>query len=251
MFEQAMFTDSLLETSWAHRSRRSWTTLTSFGVQSVVIGLLLLIPILTTVGLPTAVRVLPTPISWGAPPPAAPPIQQQHVATLNQSNFIDHVLITPPSIPRQIAVVEETSEPPQISYNTNPGVEGGTGTGTDGVWKSINDSLSHVAPPPVAAVPTIKRTFRTSTMLQGSLIRRVDPVYPPLARSARIQGQVVLSAVISKAGTIENLRLISGHPMLVRAAIDAVSQWRYKPYILNDEVIEVETQITVNFVLGS
>jgi protein TonB len=87
-------------------------------------------------------------------------------------------------------------------------------------------------------------------MLQGSLIRRVEPVYPPLARSARIQGQVVLSAVISKAGTIDNLRLISGHPMLVRAAIDAVSQWRYRPYILNDEVIEVETQITVNFVLG-
>jgi len=250
MFEQAMFTDSLLETSWAHRSRRSWTTLTLFGVQSVVIGLLLLIPILTTVGLPTAVRVLPTPISWGAPPPAAPPIQQQHVATLNQSNFIDHVLITPPSIPKEVAIVDETTEPPQISYNTNPGVEGGTGAGSDGVWKSINDSLSHVAPVPVVAAPTIKRTFRTSSMLQGSLIRRVEPVYPPLARSARIQGTVILAAVISKAGTIENLRLISGHPMLVPAAIDAVSQWRYKPYILNDEAIEVETRITVNFVLG-
>jgi protein TonB len=60
---------------------------------------------------------------------------------------------------------------------------------------------------------------------------------------------VVLVAVISKAGTIDNLRLISGHPMLVPAALDAVSQWRYRPYILNGDVIEVETQITVNFML--
>jgi protein TonB len=87
-------------------------------------------------------------------------------------------------------------------------------------------------------------------MLKGNLIRRVDPVYPPLARSARIQGPVVLAAVISKAGAIENLHAVSGHPMLVPAAIDAVRQWMYRPYILNSEPIEVETQITVNFSLA-
>lgn len=87
-------------------------------------------------------------------------------------------------------------------------------------------------------------------MLQGSLIRRAEPVYPAIARAARIQGPVVLYAIISKDGTIENLRLISGRPMLVQAALAAVSQWRYKPYILNGEAIEVETQITVNFVLA-
>ena len=92
--------------------------------------------------------------------------------------------------------------------------------------------------------------FRPSHLLEGSLIRRVQPVYPPLARSARIQGPVVLFAIISKAGTIENLRAMSGHPMLVPAAIEAVSQWRYRPYILNNEPIEVETQITVNFLLS-
>ena len=87
-------------------------------------------------------------------------------------------------------------------------------------------------------------------MLQGSLLRKVEPKYPPLAIAARIQGSVVLAAVISRAGTIENLRLVTGHPMLVPAAIDAVRQWQYRPYILNGDVIEVETQITVNFVLG-
>ena len=81
-------------------------------------------------------------------------------------------------------------------------------------------------------------------------MRKVLPTYPPLARSARIQGVVVLQAMISKLGTIENLRLLSGHPMLAPAAIDAVQQWRYRPYILNGEPVEVETQITVNFSLG-
>jgi len=87
-------------------------------------------------------------------------------------------------------------------------------------------------------------------MLEGSLIRRIQPIYPPIARTGHIQGPVVLAAVIGKDGTIENLRLMSGHPMLVPAAIAAVSQWRYRPYILNGEAIEVETQITVNFILA-
>jgi protein TonB len=87
-------------------------------------------------------------------------------------------------------------------------------------------------------------------MSEGNLIRRVPPGYPALARSARVQGTVVLQAVISKDGSIENLRLISGHPMLAPAALKAVQQWRYRPYILNNEPVEVETQITVNFSLA-
>jgi protein TonB len=104
------------------------------------------------------------------------------------------------------------------------------------------------APPPTPA-PAV-RQFRPSRLLEGSLIRRVQPLYPPLAKSARIQGPVVLAAVISKAGTIEDLQVLSGHPMLVKAALAAVSQWRYRPYVLNNEPIEVETQITVNFILS-
>jgi protein TonB len=87
-------------------------------------------------------------------------------------------------------------------------------------------------------------------MSEGDLVHKVLPAYPPLARSARIQGTVVLAAMISKLGTIENLRLLSGHPMLAPAAIEAVRQWRYRPYILNSEPVEVETQITVNFSLA-
>ncbi|OLB86431.1 MAG: hypothetical protein AUI17_04340 [Acidobacteriales bacterium 13_2_20CM_2_55_5] len=82
------------------------------------------------------------------------------------------------------------------------------------------------------------------------LINRVQPLYPPLAKQARIQGQVVLRAVISRSGAIENLQVLSGHPMLVQAAMDAVKQWRYRPYSLNGEAVEVETRVTVNFVLS-
>jgi len=244
-----MFAESLLETSWAERGRRGWMTLTSFGLQAVIIGLLLLIPLLTTVGLPLA-RVLKPPVSLGAPPPATRPIERQRAVTVVQSNIADNVLIAPRSIPPQVRIIDETVPPPQVSYNTDPGVEGGTGGSKDGIWRALNDSLNHAVVKPVAPPPTITREFRTSKILQGSLIRRVEPTYPPLARQARIQGTVVLAAVISKAGTIDNLKLLSGHPMLVQAAIDAVSQWRYRPYILNGDVIEVDTQITVNFVLG-
>lgn len=248
MFEQGMFADSLLETSWAHRGRRSWTTLTSFGLQAVVIGLLLLIPILTTVGLP-ANPPITTPVSWGAPPPAAPPTRHR-VTMLVRSNLADNVLIQPPSIPSHVRILNETEAPPQVSYSGDPGVIGSTGRAGSalGVLGSLNESLSRVQPPPPPA--TIKREFRTSSMLEGSLIRRVQPIYPPLARSARVQGSVLLAAEISKDGTIKDLKLISGHPMLVPAAIQAVSQWRYRPYVLNGEAIEVETQITVNFTLS-
>jgi protein TonB len=82
------------------------------------------------------------------------------------------------------------------------------------------------------------------------LINQVKPAYPQIAKNARIQGAVVLQAEISKQGTIENLRVISGHPMLVPSALDAVKQWRYKPYYLNGDPVAVETTITVNFTLS-
>jgi len=102
----------------------------------------------------------------------------------------------------------------------------------------------------VAAPPAVLAPVRLSHMREGDLIRKILPVYPPLARAARIQGQVVLQAVISKQGGIENLKVVAGHPMLAPAAMDAVRQWLYRPYILNNEPVEVETQITVNFSLA-
>ena len=140
-----MFADSMLETSWAQRTRRSWTTMTSFGLQAVMIGCLLLLPLWKTVGLPS-VRVLPTPVSWGAPPPAVAPVRHQNTTTLVQSNLADNVLIAPREIPRHIAHIEEVEAPPQLSFN-GLGVPGGTGNGSrNGVWDSPTNSLRPVAP---------------------------------------------------------------------------------------------------------
>jgi protein TonB len=84
----------------------------------------------------------------------------------------------------------------------------------------------------------------------ANLIRKVTPVYPPLAKQARIQGTVRFTAIIGKDGTIQNLQLVSGHPLLVESARQAVTQWQYKPTLLNGEPVEVVTQIDVNFTLS-
>jgi TonB family protein len=86
--------------------------------------------------------------------------------------------------------------------------------------------------------------------MSAQIVTKVAPVYPPLARQARIQGAVVLKVQISKSGDVQNLQLISGHPILAPAAIEAVKQWKYKPFLLNDEPVEVETSVTVNFTLA-
>ena len=100
-------------------------------------------------------------------------------------------------------------------------------------------------PPPVSSLP-----LRVSHWAEGNAIYRPPPNYPALARAARIEGTVQLRAVISGMGTIENLTVLNGHAMLVTAAVEAVKQWRYRPYLLNGEPIEVETEITVNFTLS-
>lgn len=129
-FTETMFADSFLETSWDQQTRRSWTTLTSFGLQVVIISLLLILPLLKNVALPSG-RVLPTPLSWGAPPP--PPVPpHQRSATVMQSNLADNVIIAPPSIPSHVAIIDEVAPPPQLSFNTW-GVRGGTGT-AGGRW---------------------------------------------------------------------------------------------------------------------
>jgi protein TonB len=113
---------------------------------------------------------------------------------------------------------------------------------------SATSSLSAV---PKLALPAPPKRVRISQgVTEGRILQRVEPQYPQIAKAARIQGQVVLTAIISKGGEIENLVLVSGHPMLVPAAIKAVQQWRYRPYLLDGEPVEVETTITVVFELS-
>ena len=100
------------------------------------------------------------------------------------------------------------------------------------------------------AKPNVQRVKVSQGVTQGLLVHKVEPQYPPIAKTARVQGTVVLHALIAKDGKIENLQAVSGSPLLTAAAINAVKQWRYKPYILNGQPVEVETTVTVNFHLS-
>jgi periplasmic protein TonB len=240
-----MFEPSL-SPSWDGRSRRGLTTLTSLGVQALVVGVLLIGSLLQPQGLPIF-RQLCTPVTLGRPL-TEPPTPRPRIGSGNPAptNTPEIIFRQPAQIPRGIHIggnEDSTQLPGPGPYI--PGLMTGVGN-SDGlsVLGSGTRPIMPVVPAPIA------HTLRLSHMSEGDLIRKVQPIYPPLARSARIQGTVVLQAVISKQGTIENLRLLSGHPMLAPAAIDAVRQWRYRAYILNGEAVEVETQITVNFSLA-
>jgi len=240
-----MFT-STLTSSWDERSRRGLTTLTSFGVQALVGGALLVLPLLRPAGLPS-MRPLSTPVSLGQP--LGEPVTIRAHASGNATAPSNPAAITlrmPTRIPSSIPTAGDDG-PPTVGQS-GPYIPGALGSGSpDGVPNSFGTAPHPIVP---SAPVTIAPPVRISHMSEGDLVRKILPVYPPLARSARIQGQVVLQAVISKQGVIERFQVLAGHPMLVPAAIEAVRQWRYRPYVLNNEPVEVETQITVNFSLG-
>jgi periplasmic protein TonB len=232
-----------LESNWNQSARRGWTTLASFGFQAMAVSLLLLIPLLTIQG-PTRLELFSRPpISVPSPPAPQPPESTQR--PIHSSNIRHGEILQPRSIPRTIANLDERpiASAPDVS---GIGVIGSTGSGRLGALGSTGLSVE-IAPPPVPA-PT--HPLKVSHWAEGNLIYRVQPVYPPLARQARVQGSVELRAIISRTGTIENLIVVRGHPMLSAAAIDAVRRWRYRPYLLNSQPVEVETEITVNFLLS-
>jgi protein TonB len=163
-----------------------------------------------------------------------------------QSELDNGRLRTPTKIPEKVQMIKEEEAPPAMGAGVMGGVPGGVPGGSiGGVIGGIVNQTANI--PKVAAPQRVRVSSGVST---GLLIRKVQPNYPPLARQARIQGSVVLQAEISKEGTIQNLQLISGHPMLAPSAIEAVKQWRYKPYLLNGEPVAVETQVVVNFTLS-
>jgi protein TonB len=157
-------------------------------------------------------------------------------------------VIAPRVVPREILNVDETTAPPPVDLAAL-GVSDGTGDpmARSGVFGSTGGPSVVLPPPP----PTPSaHPPRVSRMMEGNLIYRVQPQYPPLARQARVQGTVVLRAMISREGKIEHLQVVSGPALLLKSAMDAVLQWRYRPYYLNNEPVEVETQVTVNFTLS-
>jgi protein TonB len=152
-------------------------------------------------------------------------------------------------------IKEEDLPPAMSSVGVVGGVPGGVPGGTPGgVIGGILGGVGVAAPPP----PAVKEVKKQETqrirvggqVIQANLIRKIVPTYPALAKQARISGTVRFNAIIGKDGTIQNLQMVSGHPLLIQAATDAVKQWLYKPTLLNNEPVEVITTIDVNFTLS-
>lgn len=242
-----MFEDSLLP-SHNGQQRRTWATTLSFVIELVLLGAAVLAPLLYTDALPYhALNVI---IEAPAPPPAAPAPRAPSAAAHEpgRSEINDGQVIMPQVIPRTIKEIHDDAAGPD---SLRDGVQGGVpGPTSDGAGDRLLAQMLRSIPAavPKAAAP---RTVRVSSgVAEGLLIRQVRPQYPALARTARIQGTVVLQATIGRDGSIQDLRVVSGHPLLAQAALDAVRQWRYRPYRLNDEAVEVDTTINVNFTLG-
>jgi len=161
-------------------------------------------------------------------------------------------LVAPRAIPKEVKMIKEEETPPDVGVagGVEGGVPGGVAGGsTGGVIGGILGGMPTAAPPPPPK-QTPTRVRVGGNVQPPRAISAPQPVYPALARQARIQGAVVLHAVITRDGRVEELHVISGHPLLIQAAEDAVRQWRYQPTLLNGDPVEIEMTITVNFVMS-
>jgi periplasmic protein TonB len=246
------------------KTNKPWTVLASFLIQIGLVTLLVLIPLIWTDVLPkgtlTSFLVAPPPPPPPPPPPAASAAPVKAVKVIPRQ-FDAGRLMAPKAIPKDIAMIKEEELPPSASGGVGVigGVPGGVPGGTPGgVIGGIIGSVPTAAPPPPpppvkqeAPKPKEVQRIRVGGNVQAAkLVRQPKPVYPPLAKQARIQGTVRFTAIIGRDGAIQNLTLVSGHPLLIPSAQEAVRQWVYQPTLLNGEPVEVVTQIDVNFTLS-
>ena len=240
-----MFEDSLFDSGGALRKRKGWPKVIAFVIELCAVGLLVLLPFIYTQALP---KQLLTVVETPSPPAGRAPThvaEQPHVARPTQV-LNDGVLRQPSSIPRTTSMVhdETTPEGPPSMGDLVPGAIPG------GVPNAVITEIARNVPPPVVKPVTPQKLRVSSGVAAGMLVYQLKPTYPHIAIQAHIQGTVVLQAMIGKDGTVHDLHVISGPPLLVTAAMEAVKQWRYRPYLLNNEPVEVDTQINVNFALG-
>jgi protein TonB len=240
-----MFSHSLLELSEIERRRRKGAALFSFILQGLIVGVLVLLPLwfLDTLPAQQLVTFLVAPPPPPPPPPPAAPVKTVQMV----SQIVNGQLLAPSKIPKVVKMIKEEEAPPPAMGVTGGVVGGVPGGQAGGVIGSLISAANHSGntAPRTAEIP--KRLVVSQGVSLGMLQNRIEPVYPIIARRARVQGTVTLRAIISTQGTIESLQVVDGHPMLVNAALDAVKQWRYKPYTLSGQPVEVETTVFVNF----
>lgn len=218
-------------------------------IDGIVVGCLILYPLIYTNALPKAQLMTFLAAPPPPPPPPPPPAAAPPKVVVHHVNLQD-LMKAPTVIPKNITKVKDQPEPP-----ANTGVVGGVpggvpGGSAGGVIGGVIGSIGAAPPPPPPKAKVPQRIRVGGQVESAKAIYRPMPAYPPLAKMARIQGVVRLEAVISKDGTIQDLKVMSGHPLLVQAALNAVKQWKYEPTLLNGVPVEVVTEIDVNFTLA-
>jgi protein TonB len=245
-----MFDDLVVSSANPKKTNKPWTVVLSAMIQAGLLGILILIPLIYTEALPKAMLttflVPPPPPPPPPPPAAAAPKIVKPVARLIHNGQ----MMAPTVIPKKVEMIKEEEMPPDVgAVGVVGGVPGGVPGGqAGGVLGGIIGGTGAALPPPPKATPSRIRVG--GNVAAAKLIRQVTPIYPTIAKTAHISGTVTLHAIISKDGSIEQLEYVSGPPLLMRNAMDAVRQWRYNPTLLNGEPVEVDTTISVVFTLG-
>ncbi|HXX15363.1 MAG TPA: energy transducer TonB [Candidatus Eremiobacteraceae bacterium] len=243
-----MFEEMVVSTA-GKRTNKPWTVAVSMVFQVLFLAILILIPLIYTEALP---KTLMSSILLAPPPPPPPPpppapaavVKVRPVAHLMEAGK----LVAPKVIPKDVKIIKEEEAPPDMGAGIAGGVPGGVAGGSmGGVLGGVIGGAGGAPPPPK---PAVSRVRVGGAVQAAKLVNRVQPLYPPLARQTRISGTVRLHAIIGKDGTVQQLTVESGHPLLVQSALDAVRQWRYQPTLLNGEPVDVDTEIDVIFSLA-
>jgi protein TonB len=237
------------------RTRRPFTVAVSFAIQVILIALAVLVPLTRTEALAPGrlLRVITAPRPW-----FEKPINRSETVSVNRPAIAPiftappKSLVQPTRVPERI-LIDESAPPASMANFAGNGSSGGP-DGIIGGIESVIATAPRVTPPkpsqPASPQHSAKPVPVGGRVQAAKLVHQVKPVYPPLARQARISGLVRLEAIIGKDGAIRSLQVMSGHPWLVQAALDAVRQWGYQATLLNDEAVEVLTQIDVYFKLS-
>ena len=244
LHERGLLFESLIVSGAKSRPRNPWAAFGSVGLLALLLLAMVVIPLLHTDPLPKRETLTMLYV-----PPAAAASDVRRL-TARTSTFRNN-----PTNPRISSAVHETPEAPSPPVDTAGGLVGGVPGGVvggfaDGVLGEVLRSPGNAPALAKTPTPAPKRIRVPAQVAEANLIHDVTPQYPPDAGRERIEGTVVLLAVIGKDGTVQDVRVQSGLSMLAQAAIEAVKQWRYRPYLLNGKPVEIDSQITITFNLS-
>jgi protein TonB len=235
-----MFEDSLVESrAGSVSANKRWTALASISLQFAVAGIVIVLPLLHPEALPLHADT-PKVLLALPPKPPVPVVRIEPESAASTSLGAPRVVQTmSPLLPSRNTSANEA--PTLVPIGVGIGIH-------DELPAAIALEASHG---PSVSVPPASPLHISWGVSQGMLIAPIRPIYPAIAKAAHVEGKVIVEAIISRTGTIESLHVVSGPPMLQRAAIDAIEAARYQPYRLNGAATAVQTTITVNFRMES